>query len=376
MRGVRFLILVMVAVPAFAQQSWQGVWSGTTFQGRVISLTVNSSNRFSEVKFGAIGAGSSCTTTFDTTVTYSGSGGATVSSSGTFTVTVNAFPPNGSGFVINGTLSTAGTGSGSASYNTLGSPPIGCTTSGSTSWSVNRQGGAPPVPTPTFSTVGILAVVGSVQGAAFFRTGVQVHNPRATPISGKFVYHAQGTSGTANDASMTYTLQGGETIDYADLLPAMGLSGLGSLDIMTTGDPAPIMVARVFSDAGDAGTAGFTIDPLAPSAALQPGDSGVIIVPPDLVKTRLNVGLRSLEAGASMLITLRSKAGAQKGTATKTMTANFFEQPSAAALLPGLTIEGNDTITFTINSGKAIIYGASTENKTQDPSLQYAKKTF
>jgi hypothetical protein len=175
---------------------------------------------------------------------------------------------------------------------------------------------------------------------------------------------------------MSYTLQGGQTLEYADLLPAMGLSGLGSLDIQTTGDPAPIMVARVFSDAGEAGTAGFTIDPLAPAAALQSGDSGVIIAPPDLIKARLNVGLRSLDAGASMLITLRSKAGTQKGTVSKTMTANFFEQPSVSALLPGLTVEGSDTITFTLNSGRAIIYGATTENKTQDPSLQYAKKTF
>jgi hypothetical protein len=373
MRMVRFVVLALVAAPAMAQQSWEGTWSGTTAQGKNIILNINSSNRFATLTFGAIVSGGSCTTNFETTVTYT-SGGPTVSGSGSFTATVTATPPNGQGFSITGTLTTAGTGSGSATFNSIGSPPIGCTGSGSTTWTVTRQGGPPP--TPTLSTVAVLAVVGSVQGAAFFRTGVQIHNPRATQISGKFVYHAQGTSGTANDPSMSYTLQGGQTIEYADLLPAMGLSGLGSLDIQTTGDPAPIMVARVFSDAGEAGTAGFTIDPLAPAAALQSGDSGVIIAPPDLIKARLNVGLRSLDAGASMLITLRSKAGTQKGTVSKTMTANFFEQPSVSALLPGLTVEGSDTITFTLNSGRAIIYGATTENKTQDPSLQYAKKTF
>jgi len=374
MRFVRLLLVAIVAVPAVAQQSWEGVWSGSSAQGRVVEVTVNSSNRIAQAKFGAMVSGAGCSTTFDSTITYT-SGGPSVSAGGTFTVTSTAIPPSGQGFTMNGTLTTAGTGSGTANYNSLGSFPIGCSGSGTTTWNVSRQGGPPPVPT-TLSTVAILAVVGSVQGAAFFRTGVQIHNPRSTPISGKFVYHAQGTSGTASDPSMSYTLQAGQTIDYADLLPAMGLSGLGSLDIMTTGDPAPIMVARVFSDAGEAGTAGFTIDSLAPSAALQPGDSGVIIVPSDLVKTRLNVGLRSLESGASMLITLRAKSGLQKGTANRTMTANYFEQLGAAALLPGLTIEASDTITFTINSGKAIIYGASTENKTQDPSLQYAKKTF
>jgi len=369
------LLLFIIAIPVFAQQSWQGTWSGTTLQGKNIVLTVNSSNRFSQIQFGASGSGTSCSTNFDTTITYQ-SGGPAVSGSGNFTVNINATPPNGSGFSLNGTLSTAGTGSGSATYNTIGSPPIGCTTSGSTSWSVTRQGGPPPPPPPTSAIVAILPVVGSVQGVALFRTAVQIHNPRATPISGKFVYHAQGTSGSASDPSMSYTLQGGQTIHYPDLLPAMGLSGLGSIDIVTDGDPAPILIARVYSDAGEAGTAGFTIDAVAPSQALQAGESGVIIVPPDLTKTRLNVGLRSLENGASMQITLRDKNGLQKGAAAKTMAANQFDQQSIAALLPGLTIDGSDTVTFSINSGKAIIYGASTENKTQDPSLQYAKKTF
>ena len=375
MRIVRFLVLALLAIPAFAQQSWEGVWSGTTAQGKTIIINVNSNNRIAVLTFGAIVAGGSCTLTFETTVTYT-SGGPTIGSTGSFTATISPLPPNGQGFSITGNLTTAGTGSGSATFTSIGSPPIGCSGSGSTTWNVNRQGGAPPVPTPQFSTAAILAVVGSVQGAAFFRTGVQIHNPRATPISGKFVYHAQGASGAASDPSLAYTLQGGQTLEYTDLLPAMGLSGLGSLDIMTLGDPVPIMVARVFSDAGEAGTAGFTIDPVAPSAALQSGDSGVVIVPPDLIKARLNIGLRSLDAGATMLITLRSKAGTQKGTQSKSMTANFFEQPSVGSLLPGLTVEGSDTITFTINSGRAIIYGATTENKTNDPSLQYAKKTF
>ncbi len=375
MRKTFLFILATLAIPAFAAQSWEGVWSGTTTQGKTIVLTVNSSNRFSQIKFGAIGQATFCSTEFDMTVNYP-SGGPTVNASGNFTVTINATPPNGAGFSLNGALTTAGTGSGSATFNTLGSAPIGCTTSGSTSWSVTRQGGPPLPPPPTSSTVAILPVVGSVQGVALFRTGVQIHNPRTTPISGRFVYHAQGVPGSASDPSMSYTLQGGQTLDYADLLPAMGLSGLGSIDVVTDGDPAPITVARVYSDAGEAGTAGFTIDLVAPSQALQSGDNGVIIVPSDLTKTRLNVGLRSLDGGVSILITLRDKNGVQKGTQAKSMAANQFEQQSVAALLPGLTVEGSDTITFSINSGKAIIYGASTENKTQDPSLQYAKKTF
>lgn len=223
----------------------------------------------------------------------------------------------------------------------------------------------------------VLAVAGSTQGSgAFFRTSVQIHNPRGTPISGRFVFHRAGVSGAANDPSLAYTLNAGQTIEYADVLPAMGVaSGLGSIDIMTTGDPVPIMAARIFSDAGENGTAGFFLEPVAPEFALQTGDNGVIIAPADPVKARLNLGIRSLDNGASLSITVRNKSGALRTTTNKTYQANLFEQVSANAYL-GTTIDGGDTITFTVTSGQAIIYGAQTDNKTQDPSVQYAKKSF
>ena len=74
MRIVRFLVLALFAIPAFAQQSWEGVWSGTTAQGKTIIINVNSNNRIAVLTFGAIVSGGSCTVTFETTVTYSSGG--------------------------------------------------------------------------------------------------------------------------------------------------------------------------------------------------------------------------------------------------------------------------------------------------------------
>ena len=233
-------------------------------------------------------------------------------------------------------------------------------------------------PPSGFSVAGILAVAGSTQGnGAFFRTRVQIYNPRTSSISGKFVFHTQSVSGGPNDPSLSYTLNGGQTVDYPDLLPAMGISsGLGSIDIMTTpGDPVPVMSARVFSDAGANGSAGFFIDPLGPDAALQAGESGVIIAPADPLAARLNLGVRSLESGASFLVTVRSKNGAVRNTLNKTYGPTFFEQVSANGFV-GLTLDASDTITFAMIAGKALIYGSQTDNKTQDPSVQFARKTF
>ena len=367
--------MVFVALPAFGQLSWQGVWEGPTSQaGKTISITVDGTNHVMSVTLAGRVTGTSCTADFQQTTNFGGQFAVNaVNTDGSFTSSVSIPDPGFTSFNITGTLVSTGVGSGSVTFTRIGIPgqpgSAGCSGSGSATFNLTRQGGPPGLP------AAILAVVGSVQGAAFFRTGVQIHNPSGSSITGRFLYHPQGTSGTPNDVSMAYALEPGQTTAFPDLLPAMGLSGLGSLDIVTT-DPVPIMVARVFSDAGDAGTAGFTIDPVAPSAALQAGQSGVIILPPDLVKTRLNVGFRSLESGVAMTMTLRRSNGAVKGTLTKSLAPNFFEQPSAGSLMTGLFLEGSDTITFTVSSGKVIVYGASTENKTQDPSLQYAKRTF
>jgi hypothetical protein len=233
-------------------------------------------------------------------------------------------------------------------------------------------------PTGGFSVAAILAVAGSTPGSgAYFRTRVQIHNPRTSTISGKFIFHTQSVSGKSTDPSLAYTLTGGQTIDYPDLLPAMGIaSGLGSIDIMTTaGDPVPVMSARIFSDAGVNGSAGFFIEPVGPDVALQTGDNAVIIAPADPAAARLNIGVRSLEAGASFLITVRSKNGAVRNTVNKTYGPTFFEQVNANSYV-GVSLDASDTITFTMLAGKALIYGSQTDNKTQDPSVQYAKRTF
>ncbi|MEA2464799.1 MAG: hypothetical protein QOJ98_2546 [Acidobacteriota bacterium] len=93
------------------------------------------------------------------------------------------------------------------------------------------------------------------------------------------------------------------------------------------------------------------------------------------MQSRLNLGIRSLDTGASFLITVHDKNGAVRNTVNKSYAPNFFEQVGANGYV-GVILAGSDTITISMNSGKAIIYGAQTDNKTQDPSVQYVKKTF
>jgi hypothetical protein len=112
-----------------------------------------------------------------------------------------------------------------------------------------------------------------------------------------------------------------------------------------------------------------------PADALLAGDNGVLVAPRDPVEARLNIGVCTLSNGVNMLVTVRNKSGAQIRTLTKSYGPTFFEQVSAAAFL-GIEPGPSDTITFSVNSGSAIVYGATTDNKTQDPAAQIAYPVF
>lgn len=233
---------------------------------------------------------------------------------------------------------------------------------------------APPAPPPVS---GIFVAVGSLPGSfgSFFKTSLQLHNPRSTPISGKLVFHPAGTSASDGDPVLAYTLNAGQTLEWADLLPAMNKSGLGSMDLIVLTGAAPIAVARIYNDAGAGGTTGMVIEQLAPSSALAAGDTGIILGPSDPSKFRMNIGVRTLADGATMQIIVRDKNGAQRNSISRSYGASFFEQTGASAFA-GIDLLSSDSIAITINSGSALIYGAANDNITQDPTLQYAKKSF
>jgi uncharacterized protein YjdB len=223
----------------------------------------------------------------------------------------------------------------------------------------------------------ILPVVGSTPGSlgSFFKTSVQLYNAKSSAISGKIVFHTQNASGSTTDPSLAFSIQPGKSLSYPDLLPAMGIaSGLGSADLIAdAGSAFPITLLRVFNDAGAAGTTGLAEEPMAAADALQNGQTGVLIAPADQ-KFRLNVGVRTLEQGASMTLTVHDKDGTVVKTSSRTYLSTFFQQVGSSVILDGYVLTGGETITIQITAGSAFVYGSTTDNTTQDPSVQFARK--
>jgi hypothetical protein len=239
-------------------------------------------------------------------------------------------------------------------------------------------------PTPTEQIRGYIPVVGSTAGGlgSNFKTSLQLlyGAPTSTgSITGKLVFHAAGTSGTSSDPTVTYNVGAGQVVTYPDIVATFGRSGLGSVDVIAA--PAatkPVIITRVFNDAGALGTAGLTeevIDPTDPRV-IPAGFTGFLVTPVDPTKTRFNIGVRTFFSGATITAVLRDTNGNALKTVTKSYLPNWFEQVDSTTFFGGTVIGANQSISITVGGGSAVVYGSTTDNITNDPNIQFAVALF
>jgi hypothetical protein len=224
--------------------------------------------------------------------------------------------------------------------------------------------------------VRILPAAGAAPGAtAFFRTSLQMLNPTSNTIAGNIVFHKQLQPGSITDPSLPFSLAPGGSIAYPDIVASMGSTGIGSIDIVTTAGNAPIATARVFSDGGSAGTSGFSEEALAPNAALDFFSHGILLIPPDLTNFRMNIGVRTLDPGATLTVTTFDSTGAFKGIRTlPAYGPNVFDQMPVATFtgLSSVPPGGYMLISFNLFGGRAFVYSSVIDNRTSDSTYRLA----
>jgi hypothetical protein len=226
----------------------------------------------------------------------------------------------------------------------------------------------------------VLPVVGSAPGShgSYFRTSMQAYNPDSTknyPL--RMVFHPAGAPGSSSDVSKQVTVLAGQVLYIPDLLPVMGVaSGLGSLDVYyAVGETRKLVTTfRVYNDGGAAGTSGFNEDLVPLNKVFVSGATLLLTCPPNPAKSRLNVGVRTLGDGATIVATLRGATGSTIKSVTKTYGANYFEQTTLDAFLGGASVSGNESLTLQITAGQAVIYGATVDNTTNDSSASLAQR--
>lgn len=235
--------------------------------------------------------------------------------------------------------------------------------------------------TATEAIYAVLPVAGSTPGnfGSFFRTSVQIANPNFGPTSGRLVFHPAGVAGSSTDPSINFSVDARSTISYDDILPAMGQTGLGTIDVALPNlAGTPLVVARVFDDEGAEGTKGFTEEAIpltGDKQVLFPGATGFLVGPADVTKFRYNIGIRALLAGAFLTFRVRDGNGVVIRSVDLSYDPTFFTQQPADTLLGG-ALPPNASIEVSCSSGGAIVYGATVDNTTNDPSAQFVKVFF
>lgn len=237
--------------------------------------------------------------------------------------------------------------------------------------------GADTAPQPTELVVLVIPAAGSTPGnfGSFFRTDVQLSNYSPLPTTGRLVYHPAGLPGSSTDPSLSFTLPPRSTVSYNDLIQTMGQSGLGTLDVwMPTDVPRPVVVARVYNDAGAAGTTGFTeeaIDPSGDQHLLQIANISLLVAPANNQFFRFNIGVRTMDIATFLAFRIYDANGSLIHTVEKQYGPTSYEQQPAEALL-GAPLPPDASIEVTVD-GKAVIYGATIDNATNSASIQYAR---
>lgn len=224
--------------------------------------------------------------------------------------------------------------------------------------------------------VRVLPAAGAVQGStAFFRTSVQMVNAGTSAISGRLVFHRATQSASPGDPSLAFNLPGGASLSYADVVASMGTSGLGSLDVVTTAGAVPIITARVFSDAGAAGTSGFSEEAVSPDEALDLFTRGILLLPADLTSFRANIGVRTLDTGATLNISTFDAGGTLRATRQNVhYPANYFEQVPVSQFTGAATLPAGGWILIRLATfgERAFVYSSVIDNRTSDSTFRMA----
>lgn len=219
----------------------------------------------------------------------------------------------------------------------------------------------------TMNESAVIPVIGNTRGVAgsHFRTTLHLVNATGELMEGEILFI---------DPSLPpypYSIPARSTRFVDDLLPET-FEGLTSAEVRRTSGALPVAIAHVFNDDPAGGTTGVVERAIPFRSALEPGDRATLLVPADPVATRFNVGLRSLAAGLAVRVEHRNSA---RGLI------NVFDRsllPSSLVHEPFATFTGaaagtTDSLTFHVLAGGGVVYGAATDNGTNDPNVQIAE---
>jgi hypothetical protein len=213
-----------------------------------------------------------------------------------------------------------------------------------------------------------VAISGPGQSGASFKTRIQLRNPQGVGrITGRLVFHPAFASAGPTDPSLPYSLGAWEVQTIEDFLGAFSMTGIGSVDVIPSSGLGPTIQATVYSPAPGGGSVGFSEPMVRPAEIIG---SGTLIGPADPSRSRLNLGIRTLDKAVTITVVAFDSTGFGFASTTRTYPPNYFEQVPASVFLNGGSLAANTSFKFS-GGGDAIIYGVIADNVSQNSSILF-----
>jgi hypothetical protein len=232
----------------------------------------------------------------------------------------------------------------------------------------------------------IIPVAGSTYGryGSHFKTSLQLIGTKG--MSGRIVFHPAGKFlGDDLDPSIPYSIvENEQVLEWDDVVAAMGVTGVGSLDIVpdaASGYKVPQVRARVYNDTGN-GTFGTYEEPIFPvdfntAAGYNSRLSRSITIPS--TDYRVNLGLRTFtDVLVFAMTTPADRSIVPQGKSVLVRGGTFMlvdvQEFSDLPLKPGDRI-----MIFAQTSAvedPVLLFHTLTDNRTNDPSISIGASMF
>jgi len=229
---------------------------------------------------------------------------------------------------------------------------------------------------PAFAAERIFPVVGSTPGAngSRWQTEMLFHNTGAESIVLDIELH--DATGATQAASLTIGPR--QTRIVGNVIGELfGRQNATGALVITTDDIAArklAVTARTFTGAGGM-EFGQDVPSYDPAQALGEGDTGVVPGPADPLTARFNFGLYALDETTIEWSVVRANGDAS-ATVERTYPAGLQAQYNfGISTLLGANPEPGDVVYARIRSGRAIVYGSTVNQLTNDPSFVDASRT-
>jgi hypothetical protein len=217
----------------------------------------------------------------------------------------------------------------------------------------------------------VIPIAGSTRGQnnASFKTSLRL-GPATTTSVGKIIFHPAGRAGSDDDPSIPYRVERGQTLQFDDVVAAIGQSGIGSLDVVQTFPFVALQTsvlpveARLFNE-GATGTYGAFEEAVLPVDAYKPIEWNVFV---PSSRFRVNIGIRTITAAhVNFFLVAADGAITEKSVDYAAdyvfldAADHFFEKPVNPGDSILIDISGDDVI--------AIPFHTLTDNSTNDPAV-------